>query len=138
MILKPYFPYLEIKSFAEIWGSKDSIESRNKDIGHINALNAYKGGIHLLHKSIFYLNDRDNFEYSWVSFWAPYAKFIENWNNWNVHKYQVHPSFSLVNIYILNNVGEIYLKFGDIFVYTNFFYTKIFAFFYTNFFSICT
>ena len=67
MILKPYFPFLERKSYVEIWGSNDSEESRNKDIDHLNDMNAYKGGIHILHKSIFYLNDRDNFEYSWVN-----------------------------------------------------------------------
>jgi len=65
MILKPYLPQLEGKSYREIWGRAASEESREKDIDNLNKMNAYKGGIHILHKTIFYLNDRDNFEYSW-------------------------------------------------------------------------
>jgi len=63
--LQPFFPYLKRKSFIEIWGRNHNSNERDQDIEDIQSLNSYKGGLGLLHKSIFYLNDRDHFEYSW-------------------------------------------------------------------------
>ena len=40
-------------------------KAQKKDIADLHALNNYKGGTQLLHKTIWYLNDRDQFEYSW-------------------------------------------------------------------------
>ena len=63
-MIKKIYPFW--KSYTEIWGSFSTDEDKMQDIDHLVTMCAYNDGQSILHKSIFYLNDRDSFEYTWV------------------------------------------------------------------------
>ena len=51
------------RSYNEIAGRAQPIEDRMRDIGELHALNRLNGGHLLYFKTIYYLYDRDHFEY---------------------------------------------------------------------------
>jgi len=65
IILAKKIPYIESKTFHEIAGRNQLMSARLEDISLLQSMNRYNNGHLLLWKTIFYLNDRDNFEYSW-------------------------------------------------------------------------
>ena len=55
--------FIADKSYHEIAGSVQSLEERLQDITDLHAMNRLNGGHLLYFKTIYYLYDRDHFEY---------------------------------------------------------------------------
>ena len=62
-IVAKKFDFVADKSYHEIAGSAQSIEDRLQDITDLHAMNRLNGGHLLYFKTIYYLYDRDHFEY---------------------------------------------------------------------------
>ena len=62
-ILALHNPFIVDKSYHEIAGSAQAIEDRLKDISDLHSMNRVSGGHLLYYKTIYYLYDRDHFEY---------------------------------------------------------------------------
>eukprot|EP01126_Amoeba_proteus_P002756 TRINITY_DN10890_c0_g1_i3.p1 TRINITY_DN10890_c0_g1~~TRINITY_DN10890_c0_g1_i3.p1 ORF type:complete len:153 (+),score=21.91 TRINITY_DN10890_c0_g1_i3:466-924(+) len=59
-----HFDFFSKQQFGSIWGKVDP-EEKAADIHKLILLNRFNGGNNILHKTIYYLWDRQHFEFRW-------------------------------------------------------------------------
>ena len=62
-ILAVHNPFIADRTYHEIAGSAQPVQERVQDIADFHAMNRVNGGHLLYHNTIYYLYDRDHFEY---------------------------------------------------------------------------